>query len=78
MNSGMNSARHPRDIGHRMHLPTPDVDPDPHPPPDDDPDPVLPDGTPRPIGDPPDSSPPERVLQAFCAPAGKASAFALA
>lgn len=45
----------------RMHIPTPDVDPDPSLPPDGDPDPVPPDGTPRPIGDPPDRNPPERV-----------------
>ncbi|SAL05399.1 hypothetical protein AWB78_07475 [Caballeronia calidae] len=36
----------------RMHSPTPDVDPEPS---------VPPDGTPRPIGDPPGRTPPEHL-----------------
>ncbi|WP_232470874.1 hypothetical protein [Caballeronia hypogeia] len=50
----------------RMHIPTPDdmptpdADPDPPTPPDGDP--MPPNGTPQPIGDPPNRTPPERVL----------------
>jgi hypothetical protein len=45
----------------RLHRPTPDVDPNPDPPPDGDPRPDSPDGTPRPIGDPPNQTPPDYV-----------------
>ena len=57
----MNVTRFSFDEARRMHIPTPDGDPDPSVPPDSDPDPVPPDGTPSPIGDPPDRNPPERV-----------------
>lgn len=61
----MNRTSYLCDPDHRMHIPTPDVDPDPPRPPDTDPDTVPPDGAPRPIGDPPDRSPPEHVRQHF-------------
>jgi hypothetical protein len=37
-------------VARHLHIPTPD-----------DPDPLPPDGTPQPIGDPPNSAPPERL-----------------
>jgi hypothetical protein len=57
----MHRTNHAHATRQDLHLPTPDSDPDPVPPPERDPDPLPPDGTPRPIGDPPNSHPPEHV-----------------
>jgi hypothetical protein len=47
--------------GGLAHTPMPpEVDPDPPPPPVSDPDPIAPNGSPDPVGDPPDAIPPER------------------